>query len=327
LYQAGYWLDRKFKLARQPAGLKGRAIVIVGNIVAGGSGKTPLVIRLCQLARAAGYRPAVISRGYGRSSGALAEVSKDSSPAEIGDEPLVIARRSGSPVVVASNRCAAAQFLFDRGADLVISDDGLQHHRLPRTVEICVVDSQRGLGNGRLLPAGPLREPRSRLESVDFVVINGAQDELPGRAASDGVVSRLKDAVHMQLAPGLLHALNGSETWRLSQFAGCRVHAIAGIGNPDRFFRGLQHAGLQTANHAFPDHHAFSQRDFAAMERGLPLIMTEKDAVKCRSLGLENAWFLTTEAVLPDAWETGFLEALGAHLGRHSQIPQECAEP
>lgn len=325
LYQAGYWLDRKFKRARQPAGLKGRAIVIVGNIVAGGSGKTPLVIRLCQLARAAGYRPAVISRGYGRSSGALTEVCKDSSPAEIGDEPLVIARRSGSPVVVASDRCAAAQFLFDRGADLVISDDGLQHHRLPRLVEICVVDGERGLGNGQLLPAGPLREPPSRLENVDFVVINGVHDELPGRATGGCTSSCLEVAAHMQLAPGLLHALNGSETWRLSQFAGCRANAIAGIGNPDRFFRVLQQAGLQTVNHAFPDHHAFSQEDFTDMERGLPLIMTEKDAVKCHSLGLENAWFLAIEAVLPAAWEAGFLATLDARLGRDSQIPQERA--
>jgi len=327
LYQAGYWLDKKLKLARRPAGLKGRAIVIVGNIVAGGSGKTPLVIRLCQLARAAGYRPAVISRGYGRSSGVLAEVSKDASPAEIGDEPLVIARRSGAPVVVAADRCAAAQFLFDRGADLVISDDGLQHHRLPRTVEICVVDGERGLGNGQLLPAGPLREHPARLKSVDFVVINAAQDELTDRSLAASLASRPEDAVHMQLAPGLLHALNGNETWRLSQFAGCRVNAIAGIGNPERFFRILQQAGLQTTNHAFPDHHAFSRQDFTAVEPGLPLIMTEKDAVKCCSLGLENAWFLAVEAVLPDAWESGFLDLLDARLAPHAQNTEARAQP
>jgi tetraacyldisaccharide 4'-kinase len=327
LYQAGYWLDKKLKLARRPAGLKARAIVIVGNVVAGGSGKTPLVIRLCQLARTAGYRPAVISRGYGRPSGALAEVSKDSSPAEIGDEPLIIARRSGAPVVVAADRCAAAQFLFDRGADLVISDDGLQHHRLPRSIEICVVDGERGLGNGLLLPAGPLREPPSRLGSVDFVVINGLQDELPNRSMAHSLAARPEGAVYMQLAPGLLHALNGTDTWRLSQFAGCRVNAIAGIGNPDRFFRVLQQAGLQTTNHAFPDHHVFSQQDFTAVEQGLPLIMTEKDAVKCRGLGLENAWFLAVDAVLPTTWETGFLELLDARLARHSPRPEERAEP
>lgn len=332
LYRAGFWLDRNFRYRCQPRGLKRRTIVVVGNIVAGGSGKTPLVIRLCQLARQAGYKPAVISRGYGRSSGALAEVSKDSSPLDIGDEPLIIARRSGAPVVVANDRCAAAQFLFDRGADLVISDDGLQHHRLPRTVEICVVDGERGFGNGSLLPAGPLRESQSRLQVVDFVVINGAEDELPNRFKSGQLEPgqqepELHDAVHMQLAPGLLHALNGSETWRLSQFSGCRVNAIAGIGNPDRFFRVLQQAGLQTTGRAFPDHHTFSAQDFNALEPGLPLIMTEKDAVKCRGLGLDNAWFLAVEAVLPAAWESRFLERLEAGLAQHRKHVAEFAEP
>ncbi|MSQ98383.1 MAG: tetraacyldisaccharide 4'-kinase [Xanthomonadales bacterium] len=320
LYRAGFWLDRKLKSARQPAALKGRAIVVVGSVVAGGSGKTPLVIRLCQLARQAGYRPAVISRGYGRSSGVLAEVSKDSSPADVGDEPLIIARRSGAPVVVAADRCAAAQFLFDRGADLVISDDGLQHHRLPRTVEICVVDGQRGFGNGELLPAGPLREPPSRLKDVDFVVINGAQDEVLSKSLPG-------DGVNMELAPGLLHALNGTETWRLSQFTGCKVNAIAGIGNPDRFFRVLQQAGLQTRNHAFPDHHTFTRQDFSALEPGLPLLMTEKDAVKCRGLGLDNAWFLAVEAMLPATWETAFLQRLDAGLAQHGKHPEASSGP
>ena len=320
VYRAGFWLDRKLKGARQPAALKGRAIVVVGNVVAGGSGKTPLVIRLCQLARQAGYRPAVISRGYGRSSGALAEVSKDSSPADIGDEPLIIARRSGAPVVVAADRCAAAQFLFDRGADLVISDDGLQHHRLPRTIEICVVDGARGFGNGELLPAGPLREPLSRLKDVNFVVINGAQEEELRKSVPG-------DAVNMELAPGLLHALNGTETWRLSQFTGCKVNAIAGIGNPDRFFRVLQQAGLQTRNHPFPDHHAFTRQDFNTLEQGLPLLMTEKDAVKCRGLGLDNAWFLAVEAMLPSAWESAFLQRLDAGLAQQGKHPEASSGP
>jgi len=327
VYRGGFWLDKKFKSARQPAGLKGRAIVVVGNVVAGGSGKTPLVIRLCQLTRQAGYRPAVISRGYGRSSGVLAEVSKDSSPAEIGDEPLIIARRSGAPVVVAADRCAAAQFLFDRGADLVISDDGLQHHRLPRSLEICVVDGERGFGNGELLPAGPLREPPSRLNNVDFVLINGAPDALPGQPVPGDLVGRHGDAVRMELAPGLLHALNGTETWRLSQFAGCRVNAIAGIGNPDRFFRVLQQAGLQTKNHAFPDHHAFTRQDFSALEQGLPVLMTEKDAVKCRGLGLDNAWFLAVEAMLPASWESAFLQRLDAGLAQGSKHSAASSQP
>jgi tetraacyldisaccharide 4'-kinase len=131
----------------------------------------------------------------------------------------------------------------------------------------------------------------------------------------------------MQLAPGLLHALNGSETWRLSQFSGCRVNAIAGIANPDRFFRTLHQAGLQTSNHAFPDHHVYSRHDFSVLERGLPLIMTEKDAVKCRELGLQNAWFLAVEAVLPSSWESKFLQRLEAGCAGLPEHPELRVEP
>ena len=157
IYRLGFLLDRKFNSARQPPGLHDRAIVVVGNITVGGSGKTPLVIRLCRILLAAGLRPAVVSRGYGRKRHGLLPVTMDASVAEVGDEPLLIARRTGVPVVVAADRCAAAQVLFDSGIDVVIADDGLQHHRLPRSLEICVVDGQRDFGNGYLLPAGPLR--------------------------------------------------------------------------------------------------------------------------------------------------------------------------
>lgn len=300
LYWAGFMLDKKWKNMHRSAALDARAILIVGNLTVGGSGKTPLVIRLCRLLQMAGLQPGVVSRGYGRRLHGMVEVSRDSLAAEVGDEPLVIARRSGVPVVVAADRCAAAQSLFDRGIDVVIADDGLQHHRLPRRVEICVVDGEREFGNGRLLPAGPLREPLSRLRDIDFVVINGYE----------GTVTDLRQAVHMQLVPGLLYALEGDETWRLSQFAGCRVNGVAGIANPERFFRTLQHAGLQVSKHVFPDHHAYAAADFATLDRGLPIIMTEKDAVKCRGMELENAWYLAIEASLPSAWENEVLARL-----------------
>jgi tetraacyldisaccharide 4'-kinase len=303
-YRLGFLLHRKINIARQPADLAGRAIVVVGNLTVGGSGKTPLVIRLCQLLGQAGLKPGVISRGYGRKRHEMLRVTADVSAAETGDEPLVIARRTGVPVVVAANRCAAAQALFARGIDVVIADDGLQHHRLPRSLEICVVDGEREFGNGRLLPAGPLREPLRRLGEVDYVLIN--HDEYAS-ARDDGMV-------RMQLSPGLLYALDGDESWRLSQFTGCRVNAVAGIANPQRFFRSLQQAGLHVAEHAFADHHFFTADDFTGLEPGLPIIMTEKDAVKCRGMNLQNAWYLSLEASLPSAWETGLVEKLASQV-------------
>lgn len=306
IYRLGFLLDRKFNSARQPPGLHDRTIVVVGNITVGGSGKTPLVIRLCRVLLAAGLRPAVVSRGYGRKRHGLLPVTMDASVAEVGDEPLLIARRTGVPVVVAADRCAAAQVLFDSGIDVVIADDGLQHHRLPRSLEICVVDGQRDFGNGYLLPAGPLREPMRRLDEVDYVVINDSEHD-----AAD-----TSGAIPMQLVPGLLYALDGDASWRLSQFAGCRVSAVAGIGNPQRFFRYLQLAGLHASQYAFADHHAYGPEDFTVMEPGLPIIMTEKDAVKCRGLKLTNAWYLSVEASLPSAWESELVAKLETSLQR-----------
>ncbi|HLF31996.1 MAG TPA: tetraacyldisaccharide 4'-kinase [Xanthomonadales bacterium] len=304
LYRIGYLLDRLVKRRQQPAALRGRAIVVVGNLSVGGSGKTPLVIRLCRVLQQAGLKPGVVSRGYGRKRGGMVEVTRESDALNTGDEPLVIARRSGVPVVVAADRCSAAVLLFQRGVDVVIADDGLQHHRLPRRVEICVVDGERDFGNGRLLPAGPLREPLKRLPEFDFVIVN----------AGSKPVTETANTVRMNLVPGLLYALEGDESWRLTQFVGCRVNAVAGIGNPERFFRTLQHAGLQVLPHVFPDHHGFTRADFARLEPGIPVIMTEKDAVKCRGMGLENAWYLAVEASLPSAWESALLSKLSAAL-------------
>jgi tetraacyldisaccharide 4'-kinase len=300
VYSKLFALDKKSKTKRQPEALKGRAILVVGNITVGGSGKTPLVIRLCRVFEQAGLRAAVASRGYGRKGGSLELVTAESAATEVGDEPIVIARRAGVPVMVAADRCQAASALFSQGADIVIADDGLQHHRLPRSCEICVVDAQREFGNRMLLPAGPLREPVERLGDFDYVVVNGYENHANG----------IEDVIRMQLVQGPLFSLSGTESWRLSQFAGCRVNAVAGIGNPQRFFKVLKNAGLKTVEYAYPDHHQYKQDNFSDMEPGLPIIMTEKDAVKCTHLKLENAWFLSVEASLPAALEKDLIRRM-----------------
>jgi len=301
-YRAGQRLDRWWQLRRQPADLQEACIVVVGNLSVGGSGKTPLVVHLCRLLREAGLRAGVISRGYGRSEKKLRLVSPASDPELVGDEPLLIAQQAGVPVIVSPDRCAAAQALLKKGVQVVISDDGLQHYRLPRMMEICVIDGSRGFGNGRLLPAGPLREPPTRLSSVDHVVVNGhLLEPLPG------IDTNALEVTQMTLAAGLLRPLAGGPSWRLSQFGGCSVSAVAGIGNPHRFFELLRLARIKVVEYVFPDHHVYSRDDFRPMPADLPILMTEKDAVKCRKLGLENAWFLSVEAVLPTEWEAGFL--------------------
>lgn len=298
VYRLASRIDKRWRSKKKCAELAGACIIVVGNITAGGSGKTPLVIRLCQIFTEAGLAPGVISRGYGRKERGLRLVSPASCPTVVGDEPLLISRRTGVPVVVAANRCDAARALLKQQVNVIISDDGLQHHSLPRNMEICVIDGHRGLGNGRLIPAGPLREPPQRLETVDHVIVNGGPDCLPA-----GI-----DAQKMSLAPGLLKSLVEGEAWRLSQFTGCTVNAVAGIGNPDRFFGLLRHNGIKVIEYAFPDHHAYSKLDFAAMDKDFPIMMTEKDAVKCTGLGLTNAWFLTVDAHLPYAWEQSLLQ-------------------
>ncbi len=277
-------------------------LIIVGNISVGGTGKTPLVLALLQWAQAAGYKPGVVSRGYGSKAPHYpCLVIAGASAAEVGDEPLLIVERSGCPLVIDPDRVSAAKYLLQQaGCDLIISDDGLQHYRLGRSVEILVLDSERGLGNGRCLPEGPLREPPERMDSVDLVVVNG---EGPFRPAGAHV---------MHLIPGALRALDGSGSRQASDWPGVRrVHALAGIGNPQRFFDSLRQLGFDPIVHSFADHHAFSAED---LEFGddLALIMTEKDAVKCRHLAPANSWYLPVEAQLDAVFES----ALAAQLNR-----------
>jgi len=300
LYRLGNRFDRWRNTKRRPTDLENVPIVIVGNLTVGGAGKTPLVIRLCKLFRSAGYKPGVISRGYGREEKKPRLVSIASDPGQVGDEPLLIARQAGVPVIVASNRCEAARKLLKQGVDIIISDDGLQHYRLPRTMEICVVDGSRGFGNGKMLPEGPLREPLERLGDFDFVVVNGDSKAVPEEF----------EPVPMALAAGLLRSLDNGQSWRLAQFAGCKVNAVAGIGNPKRFFDLLRQARLTVKEHPFPDHHHFTATDFEGMDQNLPILMTEKDAVKVKEFGLKNAWCLAVEAVLPPQWEAEVVSRL-----------------
>jgi len=307
LYRLVNRADRWRKTRQQPDDLRSTVIIIVGNITAGGSGKTPLVIRLCQLLHQAGLSAGVISRGYGRKDQKLRLVSPASDPAIVGDEPLVIAQRTQVPVIVSNDRCEAARKLLKKEVDVIISDDGLQHYRLPGTIEICVIDGSRGFGSGKLIPAGPLREPLDRLASFDHIIVNGAaSDELANRITQN--TGDETAITPMVVEAGMLRAMDSGQSWRLAQFGGCKANAVAGIGNPNRFFDLLRQARISACEHVFPDHHVYSLADFEKMDPLLPILMTEKDAVKCRSLGLKNAWYLSVDAQLPHAWEQALIK-------------------
>ena len=275
-------------------------LIVVGNITAGGSGKTPLVIRLCQLALEMHLMPGIASTGYGRKSRDTLLVEAGGDADTFGDEPILLATRTGVPVMVAARRLDAVNQLTGLNLDLIVSDDGLQQAGMTGDIEICVVDGARGLGNQHLLPAEPLREPATRLRQVDYVITNGAWHGKPDDL----------DVSVMQLEAITVRSLDQKVEYTVEsfrqKFSGKIIHAIAGIGNPQRFFRMLQTLGIETQPHAFPDHHVFSGTDFDSLMKGSMIIMTEKDAVKCRSLGLENAWYVPVETRLPVDFESRF---------------------
>ena len=265
-------------------------IIVVGNISVGGTGKTPLVIWLAQKLQEFGFKPGIIARGYhGVAKSWPQQVRPDSDPVAVGDEAVLIAKRTGMPVAVGPNRGDAIEALRKHfGVNIIVSDDGLQHYAMARDIEVAVIDGIRRFGNGACMPAGPLREPVTRLDRVDLIVTNGlaARGEFPMRyAAAD--VYHLNDTL-------------ASVTFE--KFAPKAVHAVAGIGNPDRFFALLKRSGFRITPHPFPDHHRFVAADLEFGDRNA-VLMTEKDAVKCEHFHDDRLWYVPIEAELPNVFE------------------------
>lgn len=274
-------------------------VIVVGNITVGGTGKTPLILWLIEQCRVQGLRVGVVSRGYGACPAHFPWTVKATDSAEqAGDEPLLIVQRSDVPLVIAPERAQAVQqLLAEHSVDIILSDDGLQHYGLARDLELVLIDAARGLGNQRCLPAGPLREPVERLHSVDAVLFNGAlQDSTSGFA--------------MQLQPTELVHVRSGRREPLSYFpAQQKMHAVAGIGNPQRFFKTLEGLNWQTIAHAFADHAQFTAQDLQFAD-DLPVVMTEKDAVKCREFAADNCWYLAVAAQPSPAFARWFTEQL-----------------
>jgi tetraacyldisaccharide 4'-kinase len=292
-----------YALRLLPSAHPGIPVIVVGNLTVGGSGKTPLVLWIAEFLKKNGWSPAIVSRGYGgKAAGPRAATVADEAET-VGDEPIVLSRRSGCPVWVGADRLAVIAAL--RGphpeVDVLVLDDGLQHYRLRRDLEIAVVDS-RGFGNGFLLPAGPLREPPRRLKSVDAVVSHGAP--VPGYT--------------MKLEGETVHRMTDSRDRRpVQSFRGQKVHAVAGIGNPNRFFLHLTRLGVRVLPHPFPDHHRLTPEELDFGDEA-PVMMTEKDAVKLRRYGRASWWVLPVTAQLDPAFGDWLLGELGKPHGRRS---------
>jgi tetraacyldisaccharide 4'-kinase len=269
LYRLGIFKTYKFNFP----------VIIVGNITVGGTGKTPFVISLVKFLQDKGYKPGIVSRGVGgKKHIAPYRVEQDDAASVVGDEALLLARNTECPVFICVDRAAAVRKLLKQtDCNIVVSDDGLQHYRLGRNMEIVIVDSERGLGNQYLLPAGPLREPASRLLTVDMVVMNGGDES---------------ESCAMTLEPcEFISVLHSERRIKFDEFPRQKIYAVAGIGHPQRFFTLLQEAGFDVINKSFPDHHAYQPRDFNLAE-DLPILMTEKDAVKCADFADERYWYL-----------------------------------
>lgn len=262
-------------------------VIIVGNITVGGTGKTPLVIWLAKLLKRNGYHPGIVSRGYGGKANFYPrEVTANSNAAEVGDEAVLLAQKTNCPVVVDPNRCKAVTTLLEKNnCDIVISDDGLQHYALARDIEIAVIDGQRRLGNGFCLPAGPLREPKKRLHEVDFIVVNNGETK-EGEYATHLLLQSIYNLVDTDAVLDLKNLQTP-------------VHAVAAIGNPNNFFNSLMQLGLMIIPHAFPDHYLFKQEDFNFLDDSI-VVMTEKDAVKCKDFADHRFWCLPIEIEAPE---------------------------
>jgi tetraacyldisaccharide 4'-kinase len=267
-------------------------VIVIGNISVGGTGKTPLVCWLAVRCAEMGFRPGIVTRGYGGSSRRARLVQASDDPNTVGDEAIMLARRTGVPLAIGRDRPAAAQLLINAGCDVIVSDDGLQHYALARDCEIIVVDGERRFGNGRLLPAGPLREVPGRLKEADAVVVNGGPVVIGGLASLAG-------ALRVRLEATNAIALRYGTAKPLSEFSGQAVHAVAAIGNPQRFFKMLQSLGIDVIAHALPDH-ARLQADDISFADDLPVLMTEKDAVKCTEIAGPHHWYVPVNLVFDD---------------------------
>ena len=284
-------------------------VVVVGNITAGGTGKTPTTVWLTRALRERGFRPGVVSRGYGGSkSKSSMRIDAETDPMVAGDEPVLIAIRTGAPVVVDADRARAADMLVEDGADLVIADDGLQHYALERDYEICVIDGARGLGNGLLLPAGPMRETAARIQEVDQVLVNGRLRQEP-----QGMPAGLQNAIEFQLVAREVCRNNGSLTRPIERFRDTTVHAVAAIGNPDRFFDLLRGHGMQVIEHRFPDH-ARIERPTLDFADDFDILMTEKDAVKFGRNVPDRYWYVPVELEIDPQTAGPWLEQIESRL-------------
>ena len=287
------WLRRRaYRFGWKPSQAVAVPVVVVGNISVGGTGKTPLIIWMARRLEQMGHRPGIILRGYGGSVGNQAtEVTAERSADEVGDEAVMIQRRTQCPVYVGSRRVETAGRLLDeQTCDLILSDDGLQHYALKRDLEIVVVDGARRFGNGLCLPAGPLREPTSRLREADLVIVNGKA--LPGEFS-------------MRVGAERAVSLSSGESRALGEFADEPLHAVAGIGHPERFFSTLRDAGLNPDCHAFPDHHPFTKDDFRDIS-AQTVLMTEKDGVKCEQIAAPGFWYVPAGAQPDEAFQQAF---------------------
>lgn len=291
-------------------------VIVVGNISVGGTGKTPVTLWLVRQLSAAGMAPAIISRGYGGAgSNDVLRVSADSDPEIVGDEPLLLAIRSGVPVFVDRNRVRAAKAASDSGANVIISDDGLQHYALQRDAEVIVIDGQRGFGNGYMLPAGPLREPSSRLAAADCLMV-----QLSGADARARYGNRATDKVavsRFSLQGDTLRQVAGEAEKPVSEVAGKTVRAVAGIGNPQRFFDYLASKGIDAKGVALADHAAIEAQDIC-FDDELDVIMTEKDAVKCRTIASDRHWYLPVTLELLDNESEIWLDILLSRISAKS---------
>ncbi|MDB5984686.1 MAG: lpxK [Pseudomonas sp.] len=287
------WLYRRVVVNKRARFLAGEGaiyrapvpVLVVGNITVGGTGKTPMILWMIEHCRARGLRVGVVSRGYGAKPPSLPwRVTAEQNASEAGDEPLLIVQRTGVPLMIDPDRSSAVRgLLATEPLDLILCDDGMQHYRLARDLELVLIDAARGLGNRRCLPAGPLREPVERLNSVDALLYNGASSDRD-------------DGYGFVLKPTALVNLRSGERQPLTYFpAGQGLHAVAGIGNPQRFFNTLEGLHWRPVPHAFADHAVYSAQALTFTPT-LPLIMTEKDAVKCRAFAADNWWYLAVDA-------------------------------